>query len=64
MDKSDIIMHKGLAWVWLALLIGCTVAVVFFGAYHHIFTGAIAWIMYSCCKGEAKRLESDESVTK
>ena len=64
MDKFDYFIHKGLAWVWLALLIGCAVGVVFFGAWWHFFTGLISWVMYRCCLDSAKEAERDADIIK
>lgn len=59
MDRFDIIIHKGLAYVWLALLIGCLAGVIIKGAYWHLFTAAISWIMYRLCLDSAKEAEKD-----
>lgn len=64
MDKFDILIHKGLAYVWLALLIGCLAGVVFAGAYWHLFTAGISWIMYRCCLDSAKEAERDADIIK
>lgn len=57
MDHFDIIVHKGLAYVWLALFIGSLVGVIFWGAYWHILTAGISWIMYRCCLDSVKDAE-------
>ncbi|MBO5546236.1 MAG: hypothetical protein J5951_06210 [Bacteroidales bacterium] len=64
MDKFDILIHKGLAWVWLALLIGSLAGVVFAGAYWHLFTAGVSWIMWRCLRDCVKEAERDADITK
>ena len=39
-------MEKILKYVWLILAIGSAVAVLGFGAWHHLFTCGISVVMY------------------
>ncbi|MBR0292636.1 MAG: hypothetical protein IJQ79_10960 [Bacteroidales bacterium] len=46
MDKFERKLNNGLAYVWLAVAILCLCGVVFKGAYWHIATAAISFLMY------------------
>ena len=46
-------LNKGLAYVWLALAVCCLAGVIFAGAYWHLFTGGISFLMYLAMRSES-----------
>ena len=58
MNKLDIIIQKGHAYVWLALFVACTVGIILCGAYWHFWTALVCWVMWRSSINEAREAES------
>lgn len=54
-------MEKILKYVWLVLAIGSAVAVLGFGAWHHLFTCGISVVMYLAMGDDQKSPENLKS---
>lgn len=54
-------MEKILKYVWLVLAIGSAVAVLGFGAWHHLFTCGISVVMYLAMGDDQEGPENPKS---
>ena len=53
----EAVFNKGLSYLWLFLMLGCLAGVIFAGAWWHLFTGAMCFVMRRVMRSESK---SDE----
>jgi len=57
-EDFDQKLNKGLSYIWLFLMLGCLAGVIFAGAYWHLFTAGISFVMWRAMSTEST--ESDD----
>jgi len=50
----EAVFNKGLSYFWLFLMLGCLAGVIFAGAWWHLFTGAMCFVMWQAMRSESK----------
>ena len=51
--EHEAIYHKTTKWIWAALGAACLAGAIFAGAWWHLATAGICYVMYSAHKSES-----------